>query len=293
METRVLITGADGQLGKSLQYKLKDRPEYHLILSDLNVLDISKASQVIRFLKNHQPQIVINAAAYTAVDKAEEEKDLAYKVNETGPLNLAKACRDIDCPLFHISTDYVYNGKNKDYQSETDATTPEGTYARSKLQGENRIREHWDKHFILRTSWLYSEFGNNFVKTMLKLGAERKTLSVVNDQIGSPTYAGDLAGAISTMMDYLVRESGKQSIPYGVYNYSNKGDISWFDFAVKIFEIAALNVDVKPVSSGEYPVLAPRPLNSKLAIAKIEKTFDLEIPLWEDSLRLCMNNLAG
>lgn len=288
MKAKVLITGAEGQLGKSLKKSFSKNSKYQLIYSDLKDLDISNTSRVINFFEKVKPAVVINAAAYTAVDKAEEHKDSAYLVNEKGPLNLAKACRAYDCLLFHVSTDYVYNGKTESYQHENDVTAPAGTYAKSKLAGELRIQEQWEKHFILRTSWLYSEYGNNFVKTMLKLGRERKSLKVVSDQIGSPTYAGDLANAIVTMIDHAFDDDLKQTASFGVYNYSNHGEISWYDFAVKIFELAKMEVNVQAINSEEYPVLAPRPLNSRMDKNKIEIAFDLEIPSWEESLKKCL-----
>jgi dTDP-4-dehydrorhamnose reductase len=275
----ILVTGASGQLGQSFQNIAKDYINFKFIFKNSQELDITSLAQVESAFETFQPNFCINCAAFTAVDKAETEIELAYKINVVAVENLAIICKKSNITLIHISTDFIFDGtKNTPYQ-ETDTTNPLGIYGKTKLDGEIILQKTWEKHIIIRTSWVYSQFGNNFLKTMLRLGAERKELSVVSDQIGTPTYAVDLARAILKMIQKPV---------FGVYNYSNLGICSWYDFAEKIFEIAKINIILHPIKSIQYPTPAERPKYSVLDKSKIMKTFDLEIPHWEDSLRKVM-----
>ncbi|HEB62693.1 MAG TPA: dTDP-4-dehydrorhamnose reductase, partial [Bacteroidetes bacterium] len=231
---KILVTGANGQLGRSLR-KIKDQyPEMEFIFTDIEELDITDIAEVNAFFNEHNPDFCINTAAYTNVDKAETEQDINYKVNVTGPENLAIACRNNGTKLIHISSDYVYNNDSDQIMTEEHKNIPKGEYAKSKLEGENKIKGILTDFYIIRTSWLYSEFGNNFVQTIIRLCKDRKELNVVNDQIGSPTYATDLAYAIMKII-----KSNKDL--FGVYNFSNEGFISWYDFAKKIVEIKGLD----------------------------------------------------
>ncbi len=276
----ILVVGANGQLGSELKRILQNGAVY----VDHNDLDIADAAAVETFFKNNKISTIINCAAYTNVDKAEENAADAERVNVFGVRNLAKT----GVPMVHISTDYVFDGQgNRPYQ-ETDPTNPQSVYGKSKREGEEVLWENCKESIIIRTAWLYSSFGNNFVKTMIRLGKERDSLNVVADQTGTPTYAADLAKAI---MDIIVFDTEKQLFPAGIYHYSNEGICSWYDFTLKIHELAGItSCQVNPITTDQYPTKAKRPMYSVLDKTKIKETFKLEIPEWEGSLSKCMFN---
>jgi dTDP-4-dehydrorhamnose reductase len=278
----VLVTGANGQLGQSLQFIAKNYPEINFIFCNSNDLDITSIDNCKTIFEKSKPSFCINTAAYTAVDKAESEPKKAHLINVTGAKNLAEVCKQFDTTLVHISTDFVFDGTSTKPYLESDPTNPTSVYGQSKLDGEKAIQEIWKKHIIIRTSWVYSQFGNNFLKTMLRLGQEKDSLSVVNDQIGTPTNAVDLANAILK----IANPSNPQppTSNFGIYNFSNLGQCSWYDFAKKIFEVNNINIDLKPIPTASYPTPAKRPGYSVLDKSKIIKTFGIEIKPWEESL---------
>lgn len=272
-----LITGANGQLGRALRKELGERAVY----CDRAALDIADASAVRAFFSGKNFDAIVNCAAYTAVDKAESEPEAAQKINVCGAQNLAET----GIPLVHVSTDYVFDGeKNRPYR-ETDATAPQSVYGATKLAGELAVLERAGTAAVIRTSWLYSEFGNNFVKTMRRLGAERERLGVVFDQTGTPTYAEDLAKAIAALLPNLA--AGTKEI----YHFSNEGVCSWFDFARAIMEFSSLRCEVSPIETADYPTPAKRPAYSVLNKGKIKKTLGIKIDHWRDALARCINTL--
>lgn len=287
---KILLTGADGQLGQSIKVLLKEEHDIDLIATDVKDLNITKGSVVSKYLERLEPDFVINAAAYTNVDLAEEEANLAYMVNSEGAFNLAKSCAEASIPLLHFSSDYVYHNEIKGKIKESDPKFPKGIYAKSKLLGEENIQNNHEQYYILRVSWLYSEYANNFLKTMLRLFDTKDSLNIVSDQIGAPTYAGDLAALILKIIRINLRAT-EHKPAYGVYNYCNEGELSWYDFAKKIAEIKGSNCEIRAISSAEYPTKAQRPLNSRLDLTKILTTFGLEIPDWENALNRCMKNI--
>ena len=295
----ILITGANGQLGKSLQVELEKNDLYQLIYSDIDELDITDAAKVNELFAKIVPDVCINAAAYTAVDRAEEDTESAFAINATGPANLAKACARHHSTLLHISSDYVYHSIPDRKLQETDPLHPQGAYAKSKREGEEAILRYCSQHIILRTSWLYSEFGHNFLKTMLQLGMRGQDIRVVSDQVGAPTYARDLAKAIIRILDSLFYDKNEASSQktlnpiVGIYNFSNEGETSWYGFACKIFEWTGLDINCQSVRSTEYPMKAPRPQNSRLALDKIKTRFNLEIQPWEEALSRCLANMQN
>ena len=271
-----LITGSNGQLGTELAKLLPQA-----ILTDVADLDITDETAVKAYVKAHHVDTIINCAAYTAVDKAEDDEDLAAKINIDGPCNLAKS----GAKVIHISTDYVFDGSgHKPYQPE-DETRPVSVYGRTKLAGEQEVLKYAEQAIIIRTAWLYSPYGNNFVKTMRRLGEERESLNVVADQIGTPTYAADLATAIVRILPQMSAENK------GVYHFTNEGVCSWYDFARKIMELSELNCKVNPIPSSAYPTKAKRPFYSILDKSKIKQTFNLEIKHWEEGLKQCLKQL--
>ncbi len=274
-----LVVGAKGQLGNELRLLLKEQAEY----VDKEELDITNQNAVLTFVTPQKYQAVINCAAYTAVDKAEDEEELARRINIDGPRNLALT----GVPLIHISTDYVFDGRNYRPYLESDTPNPSSAYGRTKLAGEKEVWGAATTAIIIRTSWLYSEFGNNFVKTMRRLGAERDNLNVIFDQIGTPTYARDLAQAIVNILPHI--QSGSKEI----YHFSNEGVCSWYDFATQIMQKSGLNCKVNPIESNQYPTKATRPFYSVLNKSKIKKDFNLHIRHWEEALQECINNLKG
>ncbi len=278
---KILVIGAGGQLGHCIKKIAEQSQRNDLLFPDeaqANILDTTLLQQLFA---EHQPQYVINCAAYTAVDKAEDEKELAYAVNVSGAENLASLCEKYQSTLIHISTDFVFEGNQPVLQTETDITRPISVYGSTKLESEQKVAQLLPMHYIIRTSWLYSEYGNNFVKTMLKLGSERDTLSIIADQIGSPTYAIDLAKAILHIID-------QDNKAYGLYHYSNEGAVSWYDFAQAIFKLGNIKVTTHPIPTSAYPTKASRPHFSVMDKRKIKACFGLDIPYWRDSLEKCI-----
>ena len=285
----ILITGANGQLGNCLRDLAAEYQErYRFFYTDVEELDITDAAAIDRYVADNQIQIIINAAAYTAVDKAEDDVDMAYKLNRDAVRNLAEVSKAHDCLLVHISTDYVFSGESCHPYKEDDTPAPKSVYGASKLAGEQAVAEVGCRAIIIRTSWLYSEYGHNFVKTMLRLGDERKEISVVCDQIGGPTYAGDLAQAILLCLTSNLEKKGIQ-----VYHFANEGVISWYDFAKAIMEISGKSCAVFPIFTGEYPAKAPRPAYSVFNLRKTKTELGISIPYWRDSLALIINKLLN
>ncbi|MCH8330337.1 MAG: dTDP-4-dehydrorhamnose reductase [Bacteroidetes bacterium] len=278
---KVLITGDQGQLGSEIRELSGRYPEMDFVFTDVHNLDITDVTQVDSLFKKDSFDLCINCAAYTAVDKAESEEEACYLVNVKGAVNLATACKENNSKFIHISTDFVFDGmKNMPYK-EDDHTNPLGVYGRSKLLGEDQILEVFKNIMIIRTSWVYSSFGSNFVKTMLRLGAERDHLNVVFDQVGTPTYAGDLA-------DCLLKIAGHKEWVPGIFHYSNEGVTSWYDFAIEIMEQSQTDCDVNPIESKDYTTPASRPTYSVLNKTKIKDTFGIVIPYWKTSLTKCI-----
>ena len=278
----VLVTGAGGQLGQSLQFIAKKYPEINFVFCDSKKLDITNKFAAEAVFNKTKPDFCINAAAYTAVDKAEVEYEKANLINVTGPKNLAEICKHHNTILLHVSTDFVFDGIKKTPYKEIDNTNPNGVYGQTKLDGELAIQAIWNKHFIIRTSWVYSQFGNNFMKTMLRLASERESLSVVNDQIGTPTNAIDLAEVLIKII--ITTKNKPTNYNFGIYNFSNEGQCSWYDFAKKIFEFNKIKIDLKPILTTEFPTPAKRPKFSVLDKFKIKTAFDIQIKTWEESL---------
>jgi len=278
----ILVTGASGQLGNTIK-ALSDttHEELNFVFKSSKELDITDLVSVQQELTTSSYAYCINCAAFTNVDKAESDTDLARKVNISGARNLAKSCNDSKTVLIHISTDFVFDGYLNEPYNEEAIARPIGFYGDTKYKGERAIINNLNEHFIIRTSWLYSEFGNNFMKTMIRLGHERDELSVVYDQVGTPTYAKDLAQVIL----YIIKA---HSIDYGVYNYSNEGVASWYDFAKAIFDGQNIQIELKPIRSESYPTPAERPKFSVLDKEKIKSTFNLAIPHWKDSLVIAL-----
>ena len=275
--TKILVTGGNGQLAQCLKDVVKNNDELDVNFQDLPELDITNIQQLVSYFSKNELDYCINCAAYTAVELAEEQSDLAYAVNADGPKNLAEVCKKYQVKLLHISTDFVFDGKKQTPYIESDMPNPLGVYGASKWQGERNIQEIMEDYFILRTSWLYSEYGNNFMKTMLKLSETRDEINVVSDQIGSPTYAGDLA-------EVLIKIVLSSSTNYGLYHFSNSGAISWYDFAVEIFTQFGKKIEVKPITTEDYPTAAKRPKFSVLDTTKIENNFDCTLKDWQASL---------
>ncbi len=286
---KILVTGAYGQLGSEIKEFESQFSNYQFLFTDVDILDITNEIAVESFFEKHRPNYIINCAAYTAVDKAETDAEMAEKINSLAPKILAKYSNKIGAKLIQISTDYVFAGDENQPYSESDEVNPQGVYGKTKLQGElNCLKENADT-VVIRTSWLYSAFGNNFVKTMLRLGKDRDSLNVVFDQIGTPTYGFDLARAILSIIEISEHDSTK--FVSGIYHYSNEGVASWFDFAKAIFEIENIKCIVYPVLSDQFPTPAKRPHFSVLNKSKIKDTFGVKVPYWRDSLKSCLNKL--
>ena len=275
---RILITGANGQLGQSIAEMSKNHKQIECFFVTRNELDITNEDLVNHYFDDKSFDFVINCAAYTAVDKAEDDQENAFLVNAKATEFLAKISNAKNIPFIHVSTDYVFDGTESVPRLETDQTNPIGVYGQTKLDGENLALGNNPKTIILRTAWVYSRFGNNFVKTMLRLFNDKDSISVVADQIGSPTNAIDLANAILEIVS-------KDELVYGIYNYSNEGECSWFEFAQKIKEFSGSSIEINPVPTSAYPTKAKRPAYSLLDKSKIKEVYQLEIPAWEDSLK--------
>ena len=284
---KILVTGANGQLGNEMRRLGAVSPNEY-IFTDVAELDITDKAAVMAFAEQNNVNIIVNCAAYTNVDKAEDDEATAELINSTAVRNLAEAMKAVDGTLFHVSTDYVFGSEGNTPRTEDMPTNPLGVYGQTKLRGEQAITEVGAKAIIIRTAWLYSEFGNNFLKTMLRLTAEKESLNVVFDQVGSPTYAGDLALAIFSIIEGEVYEGNE-----GVYHFSNEGVCSWYDFATEIAAAAGHdNCKVQPCHSNEFPSKVTRPPFSVLDKTKIKTTFGIEIPHWRDSMLYCMQRLA-
>jgi len=286
---KILVTGSKGQLGSKINDLSVDYQNFNFAFTDLDELDITNFNSVLDFFKIEKPSIVINCAAYTAVDKAEDDYENAFKINALGPENLAKACNVHNSKFIHISTDYVFDGKERENPYlESDFTSPQSVYGSTKLEGENSVLKNLQDAIIIRTAWLYSEYGHNFVKTMLNLASNRTELSVVNDQVGSPTYAGDLAQAILQIsMQYFEKNYWKS----GIYHFSNLGKCTWFEFSKEIFKIKNIDITVNPVTSEEFPSKVKRPKYSVLDKEKIISTYNIDVPDWRDSLKIVLEKL--
>ncbi|MBF9143614.1 dTDP-4-dehydrorhamnose reductase [Hymenobacter properus] len=282
----VLVFGASGQLGQCLARVAQERNMSGLVFLPEEQANILNPEGLAKLFAQHQPAYAINCAAYTAVDKAEDELELARRINRDGVENLARLCGEHGTVLIQISTDFVFAGTGNQPLTETDEATPISTYGLTKLEGEQAIAPHTDKYFTLRTSWLYSEFAGNFVKTMLKLGRERDELRIIWDQVGTPTYAIDLAGAILSIIE-------SRSQAYGLYHYSNEGLTSWYDFATAIFELSGTPVRTVPIRTAEYPTKATRPAFSVMDKTKAKTQLGLAIPHWRESLKVCLERLAA
>ncbi|HBC3960606.1 TPA: dTDP-4-dehydrorhamnose reductase [Vibrio parahaemolyticus] len=284
---RVLVTGCNGQVGYCLTEILSTNENVSLLAVDREELDITNREAVNEAVKAFKPTIIINAAAHTAVDKAEDEVELSFAINRDGPKYLAEAAKEVDAAILHISTDYVFEGNKVGEYVETDVTNPQGCYGASKLAGEIAVAEACDKHVILRTAWVFGEHGNNFVKTMLRLAANRDELSIVGDQFGGPTYAGDIAKALVEIAKTI---SNDKPVEYGVYHYSGLPHVSWYEFADAIFNAAVKERIVnKPklssIATEQYPTPAKRPSNSKLNTRKINEAFGIEASDWVKELQ--------
>lgn len=279
----ILVVGGHGQLGQALQSIEKEFPEVTFIFTDSDTLNILKPQEINAAFEQFKPDYCINASAYTAVDKAESEPELAQAINVEGVENLATACKTYQTVLFHISTDFVFDGSKKTPYTEQDIPNPKGVYGQTKLDGEKVIQTCTEQYYIIRTSWLYSQFANNFMKTMLRLATERDTLSIVNDQIGTPTQAIDLAEVIMVIINY--HKNHQYQPNYGLYHFSNEGQCSWFEFAQSIFKKNNIKIHLNPIPTSAYPTPAQRPSYSVLDKSKIKNTFGIHIKKWEESLQ--------
>lgn len=283
---RILVTGSNGQLGSEIRELSKNDGINVYFYTDVSELDITDKSAVNNFIENYKIDIVINCAAYTQVDKSEEDEKTAFLINATAPGNLAESCKKYEATLFHISTDYVFDGSNNVPYIETESTSPLGVYGSSKLKGEELIQRSGCSYIIIRTSWLYSSFGHNFVKTIGRLSSEKDELKVVFDQVGTPTYARNLATAIQTII-----QNDQFEDRTGIYHYSNEGVCSWYDFANAINEFFGNDCHIRPCHSDEFPAKVTRPHYSVLDKTKIKNDFGIEIGYWRDSLSKCVELL--
>ncbi|MDD2797711.1 MAG: dTDP-4-dehydrorhamnose reductase [Bacteroidales bacterium] len=283
----ILITGAYGQLGSELKVASEYFPQFAYFFTDADTLDICNKEAINDFVVKNKINYIINCAAYTAVDKAETDSELCYKINRDAVRNLGEVATAHGAAVIHVSTDYVFNGQNFKPYTEEDAVCPQSVYGESKLAGEQELMRVCADAAIVRTSWLYSSFANNFVKTMIRLGNERDSLGVIFDQIGTPTYAADLAEALLKIAAF----AEEKELVSGIYHYSNEGVCSWYDFAKKIHRMAAVHCEVKPIETTDYPTPAARPHYSVLNKKKIKTTFGIAIPHWEESLSECVAKL--
>jgi len=282
----ILITGCNGQLGNEIRLLQPDFPNYNFFFTDVAELDITNKQAIFNFVSGKKISCIINAAAYTAVDKAETEPEKANLINGLAAGNLAEVAKNINALFVHISTDYIFDGKNHRPIIEDEPPGPSSAYAKSKWLGEQKINEVAGKAVILRTSWLYSEFGGNFVKSMIKYGRERESLNVVFDQIGSPTYAADLAGIILQLIPEWMSLKAPE-----VFHYSDEGIASWYDFTMAIHKIAGIKCKVNPIETKDYPLPASRPFYSVMNKEKIKKKYGVQIPYWRDSLEICIRKI--
>jgi dTDP-4-dehydrorhamnose reductase len=289
MKPTIAVTGSNGQLGWELQQLASAFEVFEFIFTDRSTLDISNESAFDVFFQQHQPKFLINAAAYTAVDKAESDQANALLVNATAVGYLAAACQKYNCQLIHISTDYVFNGNATNPYQPNDTTDPVNYYGYTKLQGELLAQQNCPESIIIRTSWVYSSHGNNFVKTMVRLMQQRESINVVADQTGSPTFAKDLAEAILI----IIQEKLQGNTNSGIYHFSNEGVITWYDFAVAIKELIHSNCAVHPIPTTAYPTTAKRPLNSAMNLQKLVSDFGVTLKPWSESLQVCVQQLSA
>ena len=282
----ILVTGGNGQLGSELREIAPNYKDYNFLFTDVKNLDITNHTAVAAFIESNNITVIINCAAYTAVDKAEEQEDIANAINHLAVANFGQIAKDNNIKLIHISTDYVFDGTNHKPYLETDTPNPQSVYGKTKLDGELAMQQiNPANSIIMRTSWVYSKFGNNFVKTMLRLAETRDEISVVSDQIGSPTNAADLAKAILTILPKIKNKTVE------VFHYSNEGVFSWYDFAKAIFEIKNINIEVNSIESRQYPTPAKRPFYSVLNKNLIKEAYRIENPYWKDSLVSCLKKI--
>lgn len=286
IKKRILVTGSNGQLGKELRQIAPTFPQYDFIFLSKEDLPIHHFEMVRHYFSVYHPQYLINCAAYTAVDRAESEKDLAFQVNGEAVGVMAAVCKEHNCQFIHISTDYVFAGTGDSPYKETSPTGPINVYGASKLEGEKQAVQFNPGSIIIRTSWVYSEFGKNFVRTMIKLMKEKQEINVVDDQVGSPTYAADLAGCIMKIISSVEWKAG-------IYHYSNGGVISWYDFALAIKEITGSPCKINPIPTAQYPTPAKRPMYSVLDTTKIVEVFKVEIRDWKSGLQDCLRKLGS
>ena len=280
----ILVTGANGQLGNEMQVLARENLQHTYFFTDVQELDICDEQAVYAYVSEHKIDIIVNCAAYTAVDKAEDNVELCDKLNNIAPGYLARAAQANGAAMIQVSTDYVFDGTAHIPYTEEEPTCPASVYGSTKLAGEQNVMDHCEKAMVIRTAWLYSIYGNNFVKTMIRLGQERDSLGVIFDQIGTPTYANDLAEAIFAAIN--------KGVVRGIYHFSDEGVCSWYDFTIAIHRLAGIaSCKVKPLHTADYPAKAPRPHYSVLDKTKIKDTFGIEIPHWEESLKRCINQL--
>lgn len=280
----ILVTGANGQLGNEMQVLARENLQHTYFFTDVQELDICDEQAVYAYVSEHKIDIIVNCAAYTAVDKAEDNVELCDKLNNIAPGYLARAAQANGAAMIQVSTDYVFDGTAHIPYTEEEPTCPASVYGSTKLAGEQNVMNHCEKAMVIRTAWLYSIYGNNFVKTMIRLGQERDSLGVIFDQIGTPTYANDLAQAIFAAIN--------KGVVRGIYHFSDEGVCSWYDFTIAIHRLAGIaSCKVKPLHTADYPAKAPRPHYSVLDKTKIKDTFGIEIPHWEESLKRCINQL--
>lgn len=280
----ILVTGANGQLGNEMQVLARENLQHTYFFTDVQELDICDEQAVYAYVSEHKIDIIVNCAAYTAVDKAEDNAELCDKLNNMAPGYLARAAQANGAAMIQVSTDYVFDGTAHIPYTEEEPTCPASVYGSTKLAGEQNVMDHCEKAMVIRTAWLYSIYGNNFVKTMIRLGQERDSLGVIFDQIGTPTYANDLAQAIFAAIN--------KGVVRGIYHFSDEGVCSWYDFTIAIHRLAGIaSCKVKPLHTADYPAKAPRPHYSVLDKTKIKDTFGIEIPHWEESLKRCINQL--
>lgn len=283
----ILVTGANGQLGNEIRVLAEQYSDFEFVFTDVEDLDITNETAVSEAFKQYNPKACINSAAYTAVDRAESQQGLCYAVNADAPAILAKACKEHGATYVHVSTDFVFDGEKNAGYVEDDAINPSSVYGKSKAEGEKRVLAEYPESIIVRTAWVYSSFGNNFVKTMLRLADSRDELSVVADQVGSPTYAADLADALLTLMMKSLKGEGTK----GIFHFSNEGTASWYDFAHAVFELGNKTLTLHPIKTVQYPTPAARPKFSLLDKTRFKTESGKTVRHWREALRACMEKL--